>query len=57
MLRVGDTGCGFPDDLDGRATESLGLPLVCALADQLRGTVTLERTEGPHVMITFPLAV
>jgi two-component sensor histidine kinase len=27
-LRVGDTGCGSPDDLDFRATDSLGLQLV-----------------------------
>jgi two-component sensor histidine kinase len=55
MLRVGDTGCGFPDDLDFRATESLGLQLVCALADQLQGTMALERTEGTHFTILFPL--
>ncbi len=33
MLRVGDTGCGFPDDFDFRATDSLGLQLVCAMAE------------------------
>lgn len=55
MLRVGDTGCGFPDDLDFRATESLGLQLVCALAEQLQGTIALERTEGTHFTILFPL--
>jgi two-component sensor histidine kinase len=46
MLRVGDTGCGFPDDLDFRATESLGLQLVCTMAEQLQGTIALERAEG-----------
>jgi two-component sensor histidine kinase len=35
LLRVGDTGCGFPEELDFRATESLGLQLVCAMAEQL----------------------
>jgi two-component sensor histidine kinase len=55
MLRVGDTGCGFPEDLDFRATESLGLQLVCALADQLQGTIALERAEGTHVTVRFPL--
>jgi two-component sensor histidine kinase len=55
MLQVGDTGCGFPDDLDVRATDSLGLQLVCALADQLRGTIALERAEGTHFTVTFPL--
>jgi two-component sensor histidine kinase len=55
MLRVGDTGCGFPEDLDFRATDSLGLQLVCTLADQLQGTITLERAEGTHFLITFPM--
>ena len=55
LLRVGDTGCGFPADLDFRATESLGLRLVCALADQLQGTIALEHTEGTQVTIQFPL--
>jgi two-component sensor histidine kinase len=56
MLGVGDTGCGFPDDLDFWATDSLGLQLVRTMADQLRGTITLERAEGTHFLITFPLA-
>ena len=57
MLRVGDTGCGFPEDLDFQATESLGLQLVCTLAEQLQGTIALERAEGAHFLITFSLAV
>jgi two-component sensor histidine kinase len=52
-LRVGDTGCGFPEDLDFRAIDSLGLQLICALAEQLQGTIALERTEGTHVTVRF----
>jgi two-component sensor histidine kinase len=55
MLRVGDTGCGFPETLDFRTTDSLGLQLVCMLADQLEGTIALERAEGTRVTIMFPL--
>jgi two-component sensor histidine kinase len=55
LLRVGDTGCGFPDDLDFRATESLGLQLVCTMAEQLQGTIALERAEGTHFTILVPL--
>jgi two-component sensor histidine kinase len=55
MLRVGDTGCGFPDDLDFRATESLGLQLVGMMAEQLQGTIALERAEGTHVTVLIPL--
>jgi two-component sensor histidine kinase len=56
MLRVGDTGCGFPDDLDFRATDSLGLQQVCTMAEQLQGTIALERAEGTHFTILVPLA-
>jgi two-component sensor histidine kinase len=55
VLRVGDTGCGFPDDLDFRATDSLGLQLVCVLTEQLQGTIALERAEGSHFTIIVPL--
>jgi two-component sensor histidine kinase len=55
MLRVGDTGCGFPDDLDFRATDSLGLQLVCTMAEQLQGTIALDRAEGTHFTIMVPL--
>jgi two-component sensor histidine kinase len=55
MLRVGDTGCGFPEDLDFRTTDSLGLQLVCVMTEQLQGTITLERAEGPLFTILVPL--
>jgi two-component sensor histidine kinase len=54
-LRVEDPGCGFPDALNLRATESLGLQPVCALAEQLQGTIGLKRTAGTQVTILFPL--
>jgi two-component sensor histidine kinase len=54
-LRVANTGVGFPDGLDFRQTDSLGLQLVCALAEQLEGTITLERHGGTAFMLTFPL--
>jgi two-component sensor histidine kinase len=45
-LVVRDTGVGFPEDLDFRHTESLGLQLVGLLTEQLQGTITLERRPG-----------
>jgi PAS domain S-box-containing protein len=53
-LRVRDTGVGFPDGLDVRQTESLGLQLVCMLTEQLGGTIDLSRAEGTTVTLTFP---
>ena len=54
-LRVRDSGCGFPEHLDFRQTESLGLQLVGALTEQLAGTIVLESTEGTAFTVTFPL--
>jgi two-component sensor histidine kinase len=54
-LTVRDNGCGFPAHLDVRQTESLGLQLVCALTDQLHGTIALERDGGSALTVTFPL--
>jgi len=56
ILRVVDTGVGFPAELDFRQTDSLGLQLVCALTAQLQGTITLERHSGTAFTVTFPLA-
>jgi two-component sensor histidine kinase len=55
-LTVDDTGVGFPEGVDFRTTESLGLQLVCLLSAQLNGTITLERCGGTHWTLTFPLA-
>ena len=54
-LRVSDSGCGFPEHLDFRHTESLGLQLVCLLTEQLEGTIALERGGGTAFTLTFPL--
>jgi two-component sensor histidine kinase len=54
-LRVHDNGRGFPADVDVHHTASLGLQLVSALAEQLDGTMTLERTGGTAFTLTFPL--
>jgi two-component sensor histidine kinase len=55
LLRVGDTGCGFPEELDFHTTDSLGLQLVCTMAEQLHGTITLERAEGTLFTVLVPL--
>jgi PAS domain S-box-containing protein len=55
-LTVRDTGVGFPEGLDFRTTDSLGLQLVCMLTEQLQGTMTLGRREGTEWTLSFPLA-
>ncbi|MBI3608266.1 MAG: PAS domain S-box protein [Nitrospirae bacterium] len=52
-LVVSDNGVGFPATIDFRTTTSLGLQLVCALVEQLAGTIELERNGGTTWKITF----
>ena len=53
-LTVGDTGVGFPPDVDVHNTSSLGLQLVKALASQTRSHLTVERKGGTVFTIVFP---
>ena len=53
-LMVSDTGIGFPEDLDFRNTESLGMQLVVSLVEeQLDGTIELDRSGGTAFTITL----
>jgi PAS domain S-box-containing protein len=52
-LIVRDNGVGFPEHVDFRNTDSLGLQLVCTLTDQLDGEVELSRAGGTEFRITF----
>ena len=54
-LIVGDNGVGFPEGLDFRETESLGMQLVNTLVGQLDGTVELYCNGGTQFKITFPM--
>jgi two-component sensor histidine kinase len=45
-LTQSDNGIGFPENLDFRNTDSLGLRLVVSLVEQLNGTIELDRNEG-----------
>jgi len=53
LLTVWDDGQGFPEGLDFRATDSLGLKLVCTLTEQLNGTIELDRSKGTRFVISF----
>jgi PAS domain S-box-containing protein len=52
-LTVEDNGIGFPKDTDFRKTKSLGMQLVIMLAEQIGGTIELERKEGTAFTIRF----
>ena len=53
VLNVKDDGVGFPDDIDFKNTESLGLQLVNNLVSQIEGTVELDCTNGSSFNIIF----
>jgi two-component sensor histidine kinase len=45
-LTVSDNGKGFPEDLDFRKTESLGLKIVYSLTEQLGGSEVHDPVPG-----------
>jgi len=52
-LVVQDDGIGFPENLDFRKSETLGMQIVIMLVQQLDGTIELEREEGTTFKIVF----
>ena len=53
VLTVSDSGIGFPDKLDFRSTNTLGLHLVNILTAQLGGTIRLNRESGTSFTLEF----
>ena len=52
-LIISDDGIGFPEDLDFKNTESLGLQLVNSLVGQINGEIELNRNQGTSFKIIF----
>ncbi|MBN2102670.1 HAMP domain-containing protein [bacterium] len=52
-LGVIDNGIGFPEYLNFKNTETLGLQLVSALTAQLGGSISLDRSGGTRFTIQF----
>ena len=48
-LTISDDGVGFPDDIDYRNPQTLGLRLVGTLTAQLEARLELERSEGGSI--------
>lgn len=53
VLIINDTGLGFPEYLDFRNTDSLGLQLVNNLVSQIDGEITLNKDQGTKFKIKF----
>lgn len=54
-LSVTDDGVGLPPGLDVENTATLGLQLVCLLADQLGGAIRIERAAPTRFGLSFPI--
>ncbi len=57
FLEVSDNGKGFPEDIDFKNTNSLGLQLVNTLIEQLNGSIELKENKykGTSFFINFPM--
>ena len=55
VLSVSDNGAGMPEDFDLSGTSSLGLQLVSLLADQVGGSLTINRSHPTRFTLRFPL--
>ena len=52
-LSVRDSGMGFPPNFDIRGSVSLGLQLVCSLAEQLGAELRAENDDGAAIHLRF----
>jgi PAS domain S-box-containing protein len=55
ILAIWDNGAGFPEKIDYKNTESLGLQLVSSLTEQLRGRIKMDSKpgEGTRFILAF----
>jgi PAS domain S-box-containing protein len=53
FLVVEDNGVGFPEDVDFKHSNSLGLRIVNSLTEQIEGEIKLERINGSKFTIKF----
>ncbi|MBI9108934.1 MAG: sensor histidine kinase [Spirochaetales bacterium] len=53
VLKVSDTGIGFPHEYDFKNADTLGLTLVNSLVSQLRGTLEVRDDGGTVIIIEF----
>lgn len=53
VLKVSDDGIGFPEDLDYKKSNSLGLLLINNLTKQIDGELELQRSPGTTFTLTF----
>ena len=53
LFVIADNGSGLPDSVNIHNPETLGMQIVNALVNQLRGTLEVEKSKGTTFTITF----
>lgn len=53
ILDIKDNGIGFPEELNFKNTDSLGLQLINSLVEQIDGEIDLNIKKGTEFKITF----
>jgi two-component sensor histidine kinase len=53
VLRVKDDGVGFPDGLDFRRTDTLGMQIIITLVGQIDASIELRREKGTEFKVLF----
>ncbi len=53
LLEVYDNGIGFPEDIDYKNSDTLGLKLISTITKQMGGKISIEKNNGTHVIITW----
>lgn len=56
-LIVADDGVGLPEGMDIDRPHTLGMRLIRALATQLHGTLSITRSPGVNVTMSFPVPI
>jgi two-component sensor histidine kinase len=54
-LCVTDDGSGFPENIDPKTAESIGLSLIRMLAEQIDGELTFRKEKGTRICLEFTL--
>jgi two-component sensor histidine kinase len=52
-LIIHDNGPGIPESISFKSSSGFGLQLVDMLATQLKGSVSIERTDGTKITLSF----
>ncbi len=53
LLEVYDNGIGFPNDVDFKTSDTLGLKLISTITKQMDGKISIKKNNGTHVVITW----